>query len=122
MMPQANNNATVNNPYFANDGTAKYNSEVGADAVPFTDDSFQFVKICLPLKGSGIFRNPKIFPLMLTQGLRIEILLEEARKCINQLAQASQFAYAPNDRYDQKKVRHYHKIVDEKDLHGHLHY
>jgi hypothetical protein len=32
---------------------------------------------------------------MLTQGLRIEILLEEARKCINQLAQASQFAYAP---------------------------
>ena len=26
------------------------------------------------------------------------------------------------DRYDQKKVRHYHKIMDEKDLHGHLHY
>eukprot|EP01043_Picozoa_sp_COSAG02_P065509 COSAG02_NODE_9911_length_2076_cov_24.310066_2_plen_102_part_00 len=47
----------------------------------------------LPIQvmSSGIFRNPKIFPLMLTQGLRIEILLEEARKCVNQLVQASQF-------------------------------
>ena len=26
------------------------------------------------------------------------------------------------DRCDQKKVRHYRKIMDEKELHGHLHY
>ena len=32
---------------------------------------------------------------MLTQGLRIEISLEEARKCVNQLVQPSQFSYAP---------------------------
>eukprot|EP01044_Picomonas_judraskeda_P009786 COSAG03_NODE_1216_length_4541_cov_2.260693_1_plen_575_part_10 len=93
-LDRRNDNATVDNPYFANDGTTRYNSNAAA-LVAFNDDAFQYFKICLPLKGSGIFRNPKIFPLMLTQGLRIEISLEEARKCINQLVQPSQFSYAP---------------------------
>ena len=32
VQPQRDDSATVNNPDFANDGTAKYNSEAGADA------------------------------------------------------------------------------------------
>eukprot|EP01043_Picozoa_sp_COSAG02_P067568 COSAG02_NODE_10912_length_1833_cov_3.805652_2_plen_116_part_00 len=48
-----NSNAMVDNPYFENNP--------GTTSPGFTDDSFQFVKICLPLTGSGIFRNPKIF-------------------------------------------------------------
>ena len=65
-------NACLNNPYFNN-------TAVGTDA------DYQYVKVCLPLSGSGVFRNPKIFPVMLTQGLRIEIFTEEARKCIQRL-------------------------------------
>ena len=95
---RSNRNATVTNPYYADDGSTKYN----ADGPPgFTDESFHHFKICLPLKGSGIFRNPKIFPLMLTQGLRIEIFLEEARKCICNLAttQVSELAAAQQNLY-----------------------
>jgi hypothetical protein len=77
----------VDNPYFENNPATT--------GTGFTDDSFNFVKICLPLTGSGIFRNPKIFPLMLTQGLRIEILLEEAHKCVNQLIQGYDTSYCP---------------------------
>ena len=36
-------------------------------------------KLLRPLVGSGIFGNNKIFPTMLTQGLRLEITMEEAR-------------------------------------------
>jgi len=95
---RSNRNATVTNPYFADDGSTKYNAD---GTQPFVDESFHHFKICLPLKGSGIFRNPKIFPLMLTQGLRIEIFLEEARKCICNLAttQVSTRAAAPQNLY-----------------------
>ena len=79
---RSNRNATVSNPYFSDNGSTTYNAD-GTTA--FTDDSFHHLKICLPLKGSGIFRNPKIFPVMLSQGLRIEIFLEEAKKCITRL-------------------------------------
>ena len=34
----------------------------------------------LPLH-TGIFRNKKIFPVVMTTGMRIEIMLEEAKKC-----------------------------------------
>jgi hypothetical protein len=73
-VPKRNSNATVDNPYFENNPATTGSG--------FTDDSFNFVKIRLPLTvtGSGIFRNPKIFPLMLTQGLRIEILRERHRQ------------------------------------------
>ena len=66
---QLNNNSCVTNPYFK-DGK---------------DLDFVYVKVCLPLVGSGIFGNHKIFPTMLTQGLRLEITLEEASKCVQRL-------------------------------------
>ena len=66
---QLNNNSCVTNPYFK-DGK---------------DLEFVYVKVCLPLVGSGIFGNHKIFPTMLTQGLRLEITLEEASKCVQRL-------------------------------------
>ena len=46
------------------------------------------VKCCIPLN-TGIFSNDRVFPAMLTQGLRIEILLEDAPKCLRQLDQVS---------------------------------
>ena len=66
---QRDNNSCVDNPYFAN-----------GSALEFVN-----LKVCLPLVASGLFRNPKIFPTMLTQGLRLEITLEEAAKCVQRL-------------------------------------
>jgi len=67
---QRDNNSCVNNPYFANGSGGE----------------FVYLKVCLPLVASGLFRNPKIFPTMLTQGLRLEITLEEAAKCVQRLS------------------------------------
>lgn len=44
----------------------------------------QKVKCLLPLN-TGIFSNDKVFPAMLTDGLRLEILLEDASRCLRQL-------------------------------------
>ena len=66
---QRDNNSCVDNPYFAN----------GKDL------EFVYVKVCLPLVASGLMRNPKIFPTMLTQGIRLEITLEEAARCVQRL-------------------------------------
>ena len=41
--------------------------------------SYTNCKVCLPLN-TGIFQNDKVFPCMLTNGLRIQILLEDADK------------------------------------------
>ena len=46
------------------------------------------VKCLLPLH-TGIFQNDKVFPCLLTDGLRIEILLENAPRCIVPLSQVS---------------------------------
>tara|TARA_R110000772_G_scaffold25718_2_gene66833 strand:+ start:8351 stop:10108 length:1758 start_codon:yes stop_codon:yes gene_type:complete len=45
--------------------------------------SYQNCKVCLPLN-TGIFSNDKVFPALLTQGLRISILLEDSVRCIRQ--------------------------------------
>ena len=66
---QRDNNSCVDNPYFKNGNTL----------------DFVYVKVCLPLVASGLFRNPKVFPTMLTQGLRLEITLEEAARCVQRL-------------------------------------
>ena len=42
----------------------------------FLNGSYQNCKVCLPLN-TGIFQNDKVFPCMLTNGLRISILLED---------------------------------------------
>ena len=46
------------------------------DSVALTNASYQDCKVCLPLN-TGIFQNDKVFPCMLTNGLRISILLED---------------------------------------------
>ena len=46
--------------------------------------SYTNVKVCLPLN-TGIFQNDKVFPCMLTNGLRIQILLEDADKVCRML-------------------------------------
>mgnify|MGYP003637234567 CR=1 FL=1 len=46
--------------------------------------SYTNVKVCLPLN-TGIFGNDKVFPSMLTNGLRISILLEDSQKAIRML-------------------------------------
>lgn len=63
--------ATTNlssNPYYSN-------------SVNFNNDNFETVKALLRLP-TGIFQNDKIFPLGLTGGLRIQIMLEEAGKVV----------------------------------------
>ena len=49
-----------------------------------TNASYTNVKVCLPLN-TGIFQNDKVFPCMLTNGLRIQILLEDADKVCRML-------------------------------------
>ena len=47
----------------------------------WSDTNFNKVKCCLPLH-TGIFSNSKVFPALLTEGLRIEIILEAAGQCL----------------------------------------
>tara|TARA_R100001369_G_scaffold79532_1_gene109575 strand:+ start:126 stop:1862 length:1737 start_codon:yes stop_codon:yes gene_type:complete len=49
-----------------------------------TNASYQNCKVCLPLN-TGIFSNDKVFPCMLTNGLRISILLEDSVRCVRQM-------------------------------------
>jgi hypothetical protein len=67
---QMDNNSCSNNPYFADGKNAE----------------FVYLKVCLPLVASGLFRNPKVFPTMMTQGLRLELTLEEASRCVQRLS------------------------------------
>jgi len=62
------------NPYFYNDTTDG----------DMEDVDFRTVKCLLKLP-TGIFQNDKIFPLAMTQGLRIEIILEDANKVFRQV-------------------------------------
>ena len=54
----------------------------------YTNDDQQKVKCLLPLN-TGIFANDRVFPIMLTEGLRIEIVLEDANMVFRQLSQAN---------------------------------
>tara|TARA_R110000824_G_scaffold26121_3_gene90212 strand:+ start:882 stop:2729 length:1848 start_codon:yes stop_codon:yes gene_type:complete len=67
-----NMNNLTTNPYF-------YTS-----TGDLTDDSYRTVKCLLKLP-TGIFQNDKIFPLAMTQGLRIEIILENSNRVFSQL-------------------------------------
>ena len=46
-----------------------------------TNKGLKKMKLLLPLH-TGIWQNDKIFPALLTQGIRIEILLEDAPRCV----------------------------------------
>ena len=60
----------------------------GVTSTTKTNVGQQKVKCLLPLN-TGIFSNDKVFPTVLTDGLRIEILLEDAPRCVRQLDQVS---------------------------------
>ena len=49
-----------------------------------TNASYLDCKVCIPLN-TGIFSNDKVFPCMLTNGLRISILLEDSNKVCRML-------------------------------------
>ncbi len=67
-----NMNNIDTNPYFDVDGE------------DLTDATYKTVKALLKLP-TGIFQNDKIFPLAMTQGLRVEIILEDASKVFTQV-------------------------------------
>lgn len=73
-------NNVRNNPYVSivND------SKVSA---PRTD-LFKTAKLLLPLAGSGIFQNDKVFPNMLTDGLVLELVLSENNVVFRQMDNA----------------------------------
>eukprot|EP01047_Picozoa_sp_COSAG01_P027818 COSAG01_NODE_1849_length_9064_cov_212.400446_4_plen_530_part_00 len=64
-------NSANHNPYFSSPSNGQSEQ--------------QWVRLQLPLH-TGIFRSKKIFPVIMTSGLRIEIMLEEAKKIIKNLA------------------------------------
>lgn len=70
-------NNITSNSYYAKDETAVNVSQ----ATPLKNVDYQTVKGLIKLP-TGIFQNDKIFPLMMTDGLRIEILLEDAKKSV----------------------------------------
>lgn len=70
-------NNVTSNPYYPKDETAVNVS----NQTTFKNADYQTVKGLIKLP-TGIFQNDKIFPLMMTDGLRIEIILEDATKSV----------------------------------------
>ena len=68
-------NNLSNNPFFDAPSTGSRTS---------AEPAFKKCKCLLPLN-TGIFSNEKIFPVGLTDGLIVEIILEEAKNCIRTL-------------------------------------
>ena len=83
------NGNTRRNPYYNPYGVATENNQTDGKSVTLADDKnwgsdpdkegFNLVKVLLPLN-TGIFQSPKVFPTLLTEGLRIEIILEDAKR------------------------------------------
>lgn len=66
-----------------NPNSAPYPGGTAASSIANTDTTGEprKVKCLLPLH-TGIFQNDKVFPSLLTEGLRLEILLEDAPRCL----------------------------------------
>jgi hypothetical protein len=77
---ESSTNNVTENPYF--------DAMTDSVAEQTTAHVSRKVKCLLPLH-TGIFQNDKVFPCLLTDGLRIEILLESAPRCIIPLSQVS---------------------------------
>ena len=75
---ESHKNNVIENPYFK--------VKEGTTATDFADSDFLKVKCILPIQ-TGIFQNSKVFPVMMTDGLQIEILLEDNNKVMRQLDQ-----------------------------------
>ena len=88
---ESHKNNVKNNPYF------RTNSDY---ATVFDDSNFQTVKCCLPLH-TGLFSNNKVLPVLLTEGLVLDIILEDADKVMRQLDTARRLT-----RFKSKPVFH----------------
>jgi hypothetical protein len=75
---ESHKNNVIENPYFK--------VKTGATSTEWSDDDFLKVKCLLPIQ-TGIFQNSKVFPVMMTEGLQIDILLEDNNKVMRQLDQ-----------------------------------
>ena len=62
----------------------KYFKNKFADTANLTDDAYKSVKVCLPLN-TGLFSSNKVLPTLLTEGLVIDIQLEDANRVYRQL-------------------------------------
>ena len=56
-------------------------------APAWNDDKLQKVKCLLPIN-TGLFQNSKILPVLMLEGLKLDIILEDAVKCVRQLDSA----------------------------------
>mgnify|MGYP003646192181 CR=1 FL=1 len=83
--PQSQANSTRNNAYCADVGTSSTTSSAS-----FTDASRHRVKCLLPLN-TGIFQSDRVFPTLLTEGLIVEIILEENTNVFRELDTTIQF-------------------------------
>lgn len=72
---KSNKQDTITNPYFLKETSTNTSS---------TSAHFKTAKLLLPLH-TGIFQNDKVFPVMLTDGLIVEIVLEENRRVFRSL-------------------------------------
>lgn len=77
-------NSTETNPYFKHNTTDK-----------LTDDHYQTVKCLLPLN-TGLFSSGKVLPVLLTEGLVLDIILEDSQNVFRQLDQVSRFTKLNN--------------------------
>lgn len=82
-MSQAN--SCRHNAYFTNDGTG-----LTADTTTHDDDQRDKVKCLLPLN-TGIFQSDRVYPNMLTEGIIVEIILEDNVNVFRQLDTTLQF-------------------------------
>ena len=74
------------NPYFkAADGSGSYSTA-------FDNNQYTEVKALLQLN-TGIFGNKKIFPIGMTEGLVVEIIFEDARRCFRTLDQTARYRH-----------------------------
>jgi hypothetical protein len=71
----------VSNPWFKPVAEPSENGSVTASLV---NEDFYTAKVLLPLQ-TGLFQSERVLPIMLTEGLRISIILEDARKCFRKL-------------------------------------
>tara|TARA_R110000824_G_scaffold280101_1_gene468178 strand:- start:5340 stop:7229 length:1890 start_codon:yes stop_codon:yes gene_type:complete len=90
---QAMGNSTAFNPNFSQNVDLSTTEFPSADASIGAD--IRKVKLLLPLHQSGIFGSSVVFPNHLVGGLRLELILEDASKCLCQLPNA-QSKYALN--------------------------
>ncbi len=61
-----------------------YEKQSGTQTTDFSNDDFQVVSAELELN-TGLFRNDAVFPVVLTDGLFLEILLQDSKRVFRQL-------------------------------------